>query len=78
MIGDRSFSGRHQFGDTRYRRVRYRLRGTSRFGEYFAPKIREDPKRISLVSEEVVSHVTEMALAAVLRDDRRERRGQSA
>ncbi len=59
--GELTLSGRHRFGDTRYRRVRYRLRGTSRFAEYFAPEIRDDPKRNSLVSAEVVTHVRNAA-----------------
>jgi hypothetical protein len=31
--------GRHQFGDTRHRRIRYAFRATTRFREYFPPQL---------------------------------------
>lgn len=64
VIGDRDtpdgiihLSGRHAFGDTRYRRVNYRLKGASRFAEYFPPNVRNDADAISRTSEDVVAHV---------------------
>jgi hypothetical protein len=37
-------AARHEFGDTRHRRVGYRLRASTRFREYFPPKL-EGPQR---------------------------------
>lgn len=38
---------RHEFGDTRYRRVRYRAIATTRFREYLPPEIASDESRIT-------------------------------
>ena len=35
-----AISGRHEFGDTKYRRISYSAIATSRFGEYFAQRLR--------------------------------------
>jgi hypothetical protein len=43
----RSFLARHEFGDTRHRRVTYRLVATTRFREYF-------PESITRVTEKIV------------------------
>ena len=42
----------HEFGDTKYRHVRYRVSATSRFREYFAPSITTDPDNLARYSEE--------------------------
>lgn len=38
---------KHEFGDTKYRKLLYRLTGTSRFREYFPPEITRDPANIT-------------------------------
>ena len=43
----------HQFGDTKYRRVRYTFTGTSRFREYFPPAITDVPANISLSGQQI-------------------------
>jgi hypothetical protein len=35
-----AIEGRHEFGDTKYRRINYSAIATSRFGEYFAQRLR--------------------------------------
>lgn len=37
--GQRAIGNRHEFGDTRFRLVRYRLRATTRFREYLPPSL---------------------------------------
>jgi len=51
----------HEFGDTKYRKVRYRLVATSRFREYFAREITADPRNISRESEEIELHILNSA-----------------
>ncbi|TAJ73240.1 MAG: hypothetical protein EPO51_06285 [Phenylobacterium sp.] len=48
-------SALHDFPDTRYRRVLYRLEATSRFREYMPPEIRNSPggEPVKVVSDEV-------------------------
>ncbi|WP_088546936.1 hypothetical protein [Paenibacillus aquistagni] len=41
----------HEFGDTKYRRVRYRVSATSRFREYFAPNL--SPNQLVRESKEI-------------------------
>ncbi len=43
---------RHEFGDTKYRKVYYRAVASTRFREYFSPAITSDPKNITRESEE--------------------------
>jgi len=43
---------RHEFGDTRHRQVRYKALATTRFREYFAPKILEDLDNIQSLGPE--------------------------
>jgi hypothetical protein len=38
---------RHEFGDTRFRLVKYRVRATTRFREYLPPPLYDDPEKIS-------------------------------
>ncbi len=38
---------RHEFGDTKYRRIQYKLRGTTRFREFFPPEITQDLNNIT-------------------------------
>ncbi len=45
--------GRHEFGDTKARRVRYTFRGTTRFREYFPPQLLATPESQSRLSEEI-------------------------
>ncbi|SFR93409.1 hypothetical protein SAMN04487846_0796 [Microbacterium sp. cf046] len=42
---------RHEFGDTRHRWVEYTPQATTRFREYFPPKITDDPQLITSVGE---------------------------
>jgi hypothetical protein len=44
---------RHEFGDTKYRRVTYRVRATTRFREYFPETLTRDIANISQVSDKV-------------------------
>jgi hypothetical protein len=44
----------HEFGDTKYRQVTYRFEATSRFREYFAPAITQDPANLTRPGEECV------------------------
>lgn len=37
--GERALGNRHEFGDQRFRLVRYRLKGTTRFREYLPPSL---------------------------------------
>lgn len=48
---------RQEFHDTKYRKVRYHSTATTRFREYFAPVITNDPARISRVGPEVTVDV---------------------
>lgn len=59
--GTITLTGKHAFGDTRYRRVRYRLGGSSRFAEFFPPEVRDDRAQISSVSDDVVVHIPNAA-----------------
>ncbi len=43
---------RHEFGDTKHRRVRYRLKGTTRFREYFPIEITRAEAAITRVGDE--------------------------
>lgn len=43
----------HEFGDTRYRRVRYHMTATTLFREYFPPDLWKDPANITRVGEEL-------------------------
>jgi hypothetical protein len=51
----------HEFGDTLYRRVRYRFTATSRFREYFPASVTADPANISLTSDEAVIDILSSA-----------------
>jgi len=44
---------RHEFGDTKYRKVYYKALATTRFREYFPSSLTSDPKNITRESEEV-------------------------
>jgi hypothetical protein len=46
-----NFPRRHEFGDTKYRRVRYKAIATTRFREYFPAEIADDPKKITRESD---------------------------
>lgn len=58
---------KHEFGDTRYRRILYRLEATSRFREFMPPAIREPlvagetNPQIKVVSDEVTGWVPNSA-----------------
>jgi len=43
----------HEFGDTRYRRVRYHMTATTRFREYFAAELWRDPANITRIGNQV-------------------------
>ncbi|MGK7379758.1 hypothetical protein ACSFXN_18230 [Planococcus sp. 1R117A] len=55
---------RHEFGDTKYRRVRYRVSATSNFREYFAPL---GESHLSRESKEVVMDILSSARPAAPR-----------
>jgi len=50
-------SGLHAFGDTRYRRVTYRLEAPTRFREFMPPAIRQNPELMKVVSDVGVAFV---------------------
>lgn len=52
-----SFSFRHDFGDTRYRRVTYRMDATTRFREFMPEPIRSDPAQLMVGSAPGVAWV---------------------
>ena len=43
----------HEFGDTRYRRVRYHMTATTLFREYFPPDLWQDPANITRTGNEL-------------------------
>jgi hypothetical protein len=47
---------RHDFGDHRFRLVRYRLRGTTRFREYLPPIFADDPRSLVVDGAEFAGH----------------------
>lgn len=47
---------RHEFGDHRFRLVRYRLRATTRFGEYLPPAITDDPDATVRIGPDYAGH----------------------
>lgn len=52
------YRAKHDFGDTKYRKVTYTLRATSRYPEYFPARISSDPGEITrsiTVEEEILS-----------------------
>ncbi len=52
-VGDvRIHRARHEFGDTKHRRVRYAFRGTTRFREYFPVGLLSTPDSQSLLGED--------------------------
>jgi hypothetical protein len=52
-VGDvRVHRARHEFGDTKHRRVRYAFRGTTRFREYFPVGLLSTPDSQSLLGED--------------------------
>lgn len=52
-VGDvRVHRARHEFGDTKHRRVRYAFRGTTRFREYFPVGLLSSPDSQSLLGED--------------------------
>lgn len=55
---------RHEFHDTKYRKVRYHATATTRFREYFSPAITADPARISRSGPEAVVDVLSSARPA--------------
>ena len=59
--GDIALNGAHEFGDTLYRRIRYRLTGASRFTEFFPPNIRNNPATTRRASDDVVVHIPNTA-----------------
>ncbi|QTD95814.1 hypothetical protein [Streptomyces cyanogenus] len=53
----RKYTARHEFGDTRHRKVTYRATATSRFRECFPEHIAADPTRLSLAGNTVTVDV---------------------
>jgi hypothetical protein len=45
--------GRHEFGDTKARRIRYAFRGATRFREYFPPQLLSTPESQSRLGGEI-------------------------
>lgn len=52
---------RHEFGDTKHRVVRYRLKGTTRFREYFPVELTHDDTAITRVGAEFTVNVPSSA-----------------
>ncbi|MEM6743167.1 MAG: hypothetical protein AAF676_05460 [Pseudomonadota bacterium] len=59
--GTLSFSLRQEFGDTRYRRVVYRMDATSRYREFMPEAVREDAAQLKEEAAEVVQWVPNAA-----------------
>ena len=57
----------HEFGDTKYRRVRYQVSATTRFREYFSPSITSDPANLTRTSPDVEIDVLSSARPAAPR-----------
>jgi hypothetical protein len=55
---------KHEFGDTKYRRVTYWMTATTRFREYFPASITNDPANITRVADEVTIDVPSSARPA--------------
>jgi hypothetical protein len=51
----------HEFGDTKHRNIRYRLKGTTRFREYLPPAIAREDVKITRVGPEIVVSVPSSA-----------------
>lgn len=51
------FNFNHEFGDTRYRRVRYEMTATTRFREFMPEAVRADRDALTVTSEERVAWV---------------------
>lgn len=57
IIAEQSFNGtrqrapgnRHEFGDTRFRLIRYRLRATTRFREYLPPALYDQTDKVTVL-----------------------------
>jgi hypothetical protein len=60
----RRFLSRHEFDDTRYREVTYRVVATTRFREYFPATLTSDARQISRTSTEVKVKVPSSAAPA--------------
>ena len=54
----------HQFGDTRYRHVRYHMTATTLFREYFAPALWQEPASITRIGNEIALDVLSSARPA--------------
>lgn len=57
----------HEFGDTKHRRVRYRLKGTTRFREYFPVEITHEGAAIARTGAEFLINVPSSARPATAR-----------
>jgi hypothetical protein len=57
-------SSRHEFGDTKHRLVRYTPVATTRFREYFAPALTDEPESIQRIGAEVELDVPSSARPA--------------
>ncbi|GAA0345512.1 hypothetical protein [Streptomyces blastmyceticus] len=49
----RAYLSRHEFGDTKHRKVDYHAVATSRFREYFPSEVADDPRRITVTGNTV-------------------------
>jgi hypothetical protein len=54
----------HEFGDTKHRAIKYRLKGTTRFREYFPPEITHTDAAISRTGPEFTLHIPSSARPA--------------
>jgi hypothetical protein len=54
----------HEFGDTKHRKVTYRVRGFTRFPEYFPAEVTQDARKISRDSEAVEVTISSTARPA--------------
>ncbi len=55
---------RHEFGDTRFRFVRYQLVATTRFREYLPPKLFAEPSLITLTGPPLKEHCVDVRTVA--------------
>ncbi|EHR71494.1 hypothetical protein BurJ1DRAFT_2666 [Burkholderiales bacterium JOSHI_001] len=61
---------RHEFGDTRFRFVQYRLRATTRFREYLPPPLFEERERITRDGPVIETHRVVVQAHALLGPDK--------
>ncbi|MFF4528332.1 hypothetical protein ACFY1P_03575 [Streptomyces sp. NPDC001407] len=59
-----AYLSRHEFGDTKHRKVTYHAVATSRFRECFPPEVADDPRRITVTGNTVQTDILSTARPA--------------